>query len=420
MFRFGFALAALALGLVLVLFRNLPTAEHSRASQESSGALAFVAPSAKPPRPRPQGVAVTEGSRSDPSDGELIRQLAAIQRQPDLMERERLLAALVQDLAQTNLTGTLQPLWHTNVSELEAELRVRLVRAWGETNAVAAAEWLSRQSPGLPRGEAIGTLATTWANHDHQAAVSWANTLPGEERQSAIKYIAYEVARSEPLEALRLAVSLESSDDRDGLISQTLRGWAATDAATAAEWVLQIEDPGLRDHSLADVAGAWAETSPADAASWALEALPAGEVQNHVVSGIVQTWMQSDPQAASAWVQSFPEGTLRDQAVDNVVKLWADHNLEQTEQWLRDLAPGEIRDTAVRALVNKTMHSAPATAAQWVESIPDAALRLRQTLALAGAWLEIDAEAARAWIRKSSIPAPQKASLLSANSPRQP
>jgi hypothetical protein len=191
----------------------------------------------------------------------------------------------------------------------------------------------------------------------------------GEERQSVLKSVGYEAARTEPLEALNLAMEQTSQSESDNLISYASLQWAAKDPESAFEWAEQIADGPLRDRILAGITTVWGDSDPVAAATEAVQRITPGRQQDDAVTGIVQRWVQQDPETSAAWVAQFPDGDLKQTAMENVIRLWSDMNAPQVGEWLNGLSAGALRDTAVVALVGWMAPLSPAEAAQWAKSI---------------------------------------------------
>lgn len=354
---------------------------------------------------------------------DIITGIEGIHGEADPLKRSEKLDQLAKSINPADLPEVLGLLWKKDLSPDGQELRRRLAGRWAETSPQDAAEFIARQSPGATRQESLDLIATTWAGHDFNAAVAWARQLPEpDDQQNSLIAIAYETARSAPLEAMKLAVGLPPSESRDDLLTHAANQWAGNEPRTAAAWVSQIQDQDLRERLLASVVTTWSDQNAVEAAEFGLKSVSPGEQQDRLIVGVVQRWAQTEPRQAADWVARFPEGALRDTAIENLVSLWVDRSFEQAGDWLNGLAPGAVRDVGVSALVSRTLPIAPDVAAEWVGEIGDADRRANQMENVAEAWLATDAAAARAWITQSPLPDEVKTRLLSprANPPSEP
>lgn len=185
-----------------------------------------------------------------------------------------------------------------------------------------AAALLAELAPGRVRNEAEVELAVVWANQAPTEAILWARQIsePGE-RQRVLITVANEIARTEPIVALTVAIGLPADPARDNLVIHAAAQWAASEPTNAAIWAEQIPDAMLRQRVISAVTTEWAERDPHAAAKFAIECIPPGRSQDDAVIGIVQRWSQTAPTHAASWVGGFPEGTLRESAVDVLVDL---------------------------------------------------------------------------------------------------
>ena len=354
---------------------------------------------------------------------DVITGIEGIHSEADPLKRSEKRDQLARSIAPADLPEVLGLLWKKDLSPDGQELRLQLAQRWAETSPRDAAEFIAKQKPGLARQESLDRVVTAWAEQDFGAAVAWARQLAEPtDQQNSLMAIAYETARTAPLEAMKLAVGLPPSESRDDLLTHAANQWAGNEPRTAASWVSQIEDPDLRERLLASVVTTWSDQNAVEAAEFGLQSVSPGEQQDRLIVGVVQRWAQTEPRQAADWVARFPEGALRDTAIENLISLWVDRSFEQAGDWLNGLAPGAVRDAGVGALVSRTLPIAPDVAAEWAAEISDADRRANQMESVAESWLVSDPDAARAWITQSPLPDEVKARLLSprANPPSEP
>jgi hypothetical protein len=343
----------------------------------------------------------------------LARRLESIQRDTDAAERANRIERVVEGVAASDLAAAIAFLNGITSSEINSDVKLRLIRRWAERDPRSASDWVSRTLIVSERQESINAVAIVWANQNLSDAADWTRQLPThEERNGALMNVAYEAARNKPIEALRLASELPAGEYRDDLVSHTASEWAAKDPTAAAEWASQIIDVALRDRVLVGVVTSWGETDPVAAANLALKSLPPGKPRDDAVVGIVQQWVQKQPFDAAAWVLAFPDGQLRNTALEELVRLWGDKNIEEPAEWLNAAALGLGRDAAVSAYVNKMMLHFPELAALWAGDIGDEELRLREMEAVAESWMLRGDSAARAWVAQSDFSETTRLRLL--------
>jgi hypothetical protein len=282
------------------------------------------------------GTAITANfstpSRNDPLAG-LLR---AIDAKTDPMRREALITAAVDAVPVVATRETLARLWDIQGGNGAAkEMVSRLTRRWADGDAPAAAKWLMAATPGPLREIALDQVAIAWASRDMPAVVEWARSMSGDQDgERVVRQVAYEASRTNPVEALGLAVDLPSGNTRDNLIIHACLLWAGTDGEGAAEWAGQIEDRLLRERALAAVATSWAERNPYDAACLAADSLPEGRQQNLAVTAIVERWAQKEPAKAAEWVRGFEEAPLKTTAMNALLAVWASNDPAAMRAWL--------------------------------------------------------------------------------------
>lgn len=216
----------------------------------------------------------------------------------------------------------------------EMEVFHALLRRWAMADVASVAAWAERLPAGMPRPMALQTVAIEWANEDLKAATAWVREMPDKSQQGELmRCISAEAVRTDPIEALRIAVESSAGVEGDEIISRAAMEWASKDAAAALEWAKSIPDEALRHKVLAAELIAWSETAPESAAALAVGTLPDGRLLEDTVVSIVQRWAQTSPQAAAAWVERFPEGSLRASAIENLMSQWQQIDPVTAHQW---------------------------------------------------------------------------------------
>jgi hypothetical protein len=285
------------------------------------------------------------------------------------------------------------------------------MKHWAELDPRAAADWLGNDGAAVRRQEEVNAVAIVWSGRSLPDTLEWLRKLPEDgERNPGLLAVAYELARSEPMDAFKVAEELPDGDVRDELINHTASQWAGKNPREAAAWAGKVPDEELKQRLLAAITTAWADSDPPEAAKMAAS-MAGGRPQEDAVVGVVQRWVQSEPQDAASWVLQFPDGQLKDTAVAELVRLWADKDQEEAGKWVSGLGPA-VRDHAVAAYADKLALSSPKSAAAWAEIIGDEVLRFHQMESVGTAWKASDPEAAREWIAGTALPEKIKARIL--------
>lgn len=226
----------------------------------------------------------------------------------------------VNDLEISNLPVALDYIMGSGQMNSSADLPVLLLRRWAETAPAPAAAWTQKVPAGEIRQDAVRNVAIVWAGQASSngvtttAVLHWAAGLTNfQERQTAFYAIAYEIARSNPKQALDLSAELLGRASRNDLIVFASGQWASTSPAAAADWAGQIPDEDLREQVLGRIAIVEASQNPGAAANQALQ-LPPGRIQNDALTQAISRWLAQKPADANHWVASLPPGAPRDLA----------------------------------------------------------------------------------------------------------
>lgn len=138
------------------------------------------------------------------------------------------------------------------------ELLASHLAARAEQDPVATADWLGGLSENDPLYDPThaDTLMRAWAQSDSIAASAWLSEQPdGSVRDAAVVGFAESIQEFEPAAAAAWADTIADPDQRRQHLESSLRVWAARAPDEALEWVDTAElAPGLRDE-LADAIG---------------------------------------------------------------------------------------------------------------------------------------------------------------------
>jgi hypothetical protein len=238
----------------------------------------------------------------------------------EISDSEARLRKLQNGVSLRDIPDALRFLQSQENTEVVRDLMIGLIRQWADGDTKSAIKWVENMPISDTRKEAFNVVAITLANHDIDESIRWVSGLPaGEERNNAVKYVGYEIAMTEPVTALKMAVDeLSAGDERNELIKYASLQWASSDPESAMLWADQITDETLRESVLVNVATAWSENDPSSAAGFAMKMIAPGRAQDDAVISIAQRWAQVDLEAASKWIETFPAGVLHDTAVENI------------------------------------------------------------------------------------------------------
>ena len=302
---------------------------------QRSAALRLSSPAAAIQEDQSRSVSLQPSEKSAQSASQTTEPSTVPQGFPN-QHPEEIAAAVPLD----QITGRLESLTN-DFTTAGSTLRQLLVRRWAEADPSAALAWATARPDSPDALPVLKQAAVVWANTNLPAAMDWVRDLPaGTMRQGASIAVAFEAARSDPVQALNLAIPLPQSAQRDELLIYGMRQYAAREPEAASQWALQVEDPSLRNRLLEAVGTAASETDPSSAANLVSSSMSPGADQNRAAVSIIQRWAQVSPEAASAWVNLFPVGGVRTDAVQNLVAIWSRQNRDAARSWLTTLPEG--------------------------------------------------------------------------------
>ncbi len=143
-----------------------------------------------------------------------------------------------------------------------------VVQGWWKKDP-AAAEAFALAQIGTPLGkQLISSMASQMAMQDRAKATAWVNQIPDQDlRRQAYSMVGAQLAFSDPQAAGEWALSLppEAVSEAVGSIASI---WAQSDPAAAAHWLEGLSG-GARDSAIISYSSVTAETDPAAATAWA-------------------------------------------------------------------------------------------------------------------------------------------------------
>ena len=272
-----------------------------------------------------------------------------------------------------------------------------------------AVEWLADPRRGLEGQPWMGqwmarTIAEQWARQDPDATLSWATTLPSEQRRGALSGIVSKLLESDPQRAVTVAMEMDPGD-RPDLLGQIAGAWAQQAPGEAMAWINTLAE-NERERPLREAFGSWASSAPSEAAAY-LDQLPEPERPSYV-SSIARTWAQQEPGEAASWLGNQPESAGKAEAMGHVMWNWTTSDPESAATWLGQQPAGDSYDSGVTGLAKAAAHAYddPATAVNWAATIENESLRGRMTQHTLGVWMRQDAVSAQAWARANGVDLP--------------
>lgn len=291
-------------------------------------------------------------------------------------------------------------------------VRPALLQGWASVDPENAAQYFKdnprefQMMGGFGRGRgpmggegAAGVIAGEWARNDSDGAMSWALTLEGNDRSSAIASVLREMAATDPAAAAEKAGSL-AGEDLGRAYRDIARQWAGQDWQSAQAWVKSLPADEQGDAMSAAIEGL--AVTDVQAAARELKAMPADEVDNRAIRTVASTMARDDPAKAAEWLVGLNSeesgGAMRE-----VMVSWAATDSAAALGFIQQQPEGELRDTAAATYVFSNGATDPAGSMKLAETIGDEGTRSRTIGMTARRWMRDDEAAAKAYVESSTL-----------------
>ncbi len=178
-----------------------------------------------------------------------------------------------------------------------------------EDPGFAAAELKSSGLPSHTKSSLVDTILENW--NDARKALDWAeNQLTGVLRGKAVAGALGILVKSDPDAAFGYLEKMPASVARSEAIPAFFAAWGSHDPATAMRKANELPQEEARLATEHVVRG-WAKTDPASAAAWVMENAPTDE---RWIAGVFQSWISVSRDEAQLWFDSLPEGDAKNHA----------------------------------------------------------------------------------------------------------
>jgi len=247
-------------------------------------------------------------------------------------------------------------------------------------------------------------------------------------QSTAINAAVSELAREDPLGALRLAELLPRRSQRENAMEQVMREWMRKDAAAATEYLIALEDSPHRDTLLSASAQAlsdkdlrasiqlashigtksaqdsafmsigvqWGSKEPEAAAAWCL-ASDSNYQREHTLMHLISHWGRRDPVAMKAWALANLNGTQGEAIAQRAMDTLGSEDFQEVQSFYAALSPELQKKTSVRYAQSWAIEN-PEQAVRWAASLPDVQTRSEALSSVVSAWTNEDPNAASAWL----------------------
>ena len=236
---------------------------------------------------------------------------------------------------------------------------LRLLIANNRLDPAQTAALADRVLAESPRGRAVQTLASMWAQRAPAEALPWLLAHSDSVASNAIPLAGSSLARADAAAAIAY-LDRVPAELRAEWLSAVADGYAQNDARAAASWIAQYRGERGYHAGAAAVAARLARQDPA-AAARLFASIDAAEAPDAPASArtIAASWARHDPIAAASWARELPASTAAG-ALSVVASQWAARDAPAARSWVTSLPPNEARDAALVQIVGATAGTAAA------------------------------------------------------------
>jgi hypothetical protein len=260
----------------------------------------------------------------------------------------------------------------------------------------AAAEYRADEASAGAEMATASPAPVPWHDKWRQASRRPACPLTTRERAALLE----ELARTNPEEALKLALAETNLLIRDELRAAALRGWAAVAPDAASEWALAQPVLGERMRCVEAVLSGAVE-DPAAAVRIALKTCesdpePALSYGHALINALVERTGDFKTAVEFANAATMVDG--QSFLIDSAYYQWAQHEPERLFSEISSITDPELRDAAMNGLVQGLASADAQTLASYAKSLPEGEDRKRMFEAALPTWGSKDPETVMAWI----------------------
>lgn len=285
-----------------------------------------------------------------------------------------------------------------------------ILQGWASTDPENAAKYFAEHprefammgmgpmGGGRNGGSGASVIAAEWAKSNPEAALAWAQTLKGNDKDQAMTSVVRELAMTNPQKAVQLASTMEG-DAKTNAYESIASQWGAKNFTEAEAWIKTLP-ADQQDAAMASAIRSLANQDP-QTASTKIAAMADGDAKNRAISEVVDSWSRENPKAAAAWLSS-QNTEASGRAMRDLMGNWARQDDAGALSYLNSQPAGEARDQATQAYVWSNRSADPKSVVSLAETITDEGDRQRAVGVAYMQWMQSDPEAAKASIESST------------------
>ncbi len=263
----------------------------------------------------------------------------------------------------------------------------------------ATAERLIAAAPQDRRAWMIMDMAEHDPNIDPREAATRALAEAGEnsgQRNSVHWRLARMLAGRDPQEAISYAGTLPENE-RGNYYQAGFESWVKKDKAEAMKWITG-QPEGVQTEAVRGMRGQFDDMSYDETVRFAdqLE----GKAGEEAWVTALNEKARKDPQAALEYLPNVPDDR-RQFSYNEIANEWTKKDPQAASEWIYDLESGKEKDHAIQGMVQVLKSKEPDSSTIWAASISDEGMRERLVSENARVWLRRDHDAAAEWIANS-------------------
>ncbi len=239
----------------------------------------------------------------------------------------------------------------------EAAMAVRQLppgRVFSQATAGIASEWSRSGQPmealtwakTLPEGEgrqsALNSLFSDWSSQAPEEAVAALSSLTTEDRRRAVRAVAGGWSRQNPEAVLRWSASLADPEEKKDVQRDAISQWAGASPESAANYVAGLTGES-QSRSLETVISRWAAKDAESAGDWLMQ-LPTSQGKDSALSTVAKKISSEDPESALSWAGNISDPKRRDRELESIARDWVRHDPKTAKIWIsKSKLPEEIQ-----------------------------------------------------------------------------
>lgn len=326
----------------------------------------------------------------------------------DLMAKNLQVAHVLAGLNKDNVHAALQAFEEAPRSPLNDHNFRMFMRAWGEIDGKAAAEYAFFSDDGK-KVHWSGTLAMSgWGATDPEAALAYVESIDKENRSRG--HILDGMVRgwaTTDLKAARDYVMLDMEDRGhahklvEHLAHESIKQDGPGGAlAWATQTVANGEDEKLNGRVMNEVAVHASRVDPFAARTWLEENIDSEYLNPRIFEEVADELTEVDPNAGAAFLdQHFDDPRVNGTVIAETVEEWARKDPSSTAAWLEQYMGHEkINGEVVHELSGEWARTDPDSAIEWVANIENDKLMARGLASVVDRWARSDPNAVGGWL----------------------